>query len=128
MADRCRVVGAGLAGLLAYRHPTRLDTVQPIDTLVSFRIVSRGTNVEALVSTIRRCQHEMARTPLFPYVIEVVTDTRPVDLPGRNDDVVNLQVPADYRTSEGTLYKARALHYAVENSTLSARRVDRAPG
>ncbi len=110
--------GFGLAGLLVYRHATSLDTVQPIDTLVSFRIVSRGTNAEALVSTIVRCQDEMARTPLFPYVIEVVTDTRPVDLPDRNDDVVNLQVPADYQTSNGTLFKARALQYALENSTL----------
>jgi egghead protein (zeste-white 4 protein) len=110
----------GLAGLLVYRHATSLDTVPPIDTLVSFRIVSRGTNAEALVATILRCQDEMARNPLFPYVIEVVTDTRPVDLPpGRNHHVVKIQVPADYQTPNGTLYKARALQYALENSTLA---------
>src|SRR5947209_15641828 len=61
----------GLAGLFAFRHPKHSEHVQPISNLVSFRIVSRGDNVEALTSTIRRCQQEMARTPLFPYLIEV---------------------------------------------------------
>src|SRR5258706_7376887 len=30
----------GLAGLLAYRHPKKLDHIKPIDKLVSLRIVS----------------------------------------------------------------------------------------
>jgi beta-1,4-mannosyltransferase len=43
-----------------------MDWVQPIDKLVAFRIVSRGTNIGALLATIRRCQSEMAKTPLSP--------------------------------------------------------------
>jgi egghead protein (zeste-white 4 protein) len=110
----------GLAGLLSYRHATHLDEVEPIDTLVSFRIVSRGTNVEALVSTIRRCQKEMARSPLFPYVIEVVTDSNPSAAFPTDNDIVYLQVPSDYSTPNGSLFKARGLQYAVEHSSLPA--------
>ena len=108
----------GLAGLLSYSHPKELDVVQPIDKLVSLRIVSRGTNVEALTDTIRRCQKEMARTPLFPYVIEVVTDTKSIDLLPPNKSIRYIVVPTDYQTPKKSLYKARALQYAVENSTL----------
>ena len=108
----------GLAGMLAFRHPRHLTQVKPISALVSFRIVSRGDNVEALTSTIRRCQQEMASTPLFRYVIEVVTDHRASRLPEPNDDLVYIDVPADYATQNGSLYKARALQYALEHSSL----------
>jgi beta-1,4-mannosyltransferase len=101
-----------------YKHPAHLDHVRPTQKLVSLRIVSRGTNVEALTSTIRRCQKEMARLPLFPYVIEVVTDTLDIHLPNPNDDLLYITVPKEYRTKKGSLYKARALQYALENSLL----------
>ena len=108
----------GLMGMLTFRHSDTLDPPRPMRTLVSFRIVSRGTNVEALISTIRRCQREMARTPLFPYVIEVVTDTDMVDILPPNEDISYITVPQNYRTPRGSLYKARALHYALEASEL----------
>ncbi len=108
----------GLAGMLTFRHPNNLDTVKPINRLVSWRIVSRGTNIEALTSTIRRCQAEMAKTPLFPYIIEVVTDTENVKLPEPNVDLRYIVVPLNYQTPYNSLYKARALHYASLHSTL----------
>ena len=123
----------GLAGLLTFRHPKHLDTVRPLHKplhawgveigwpdrpRVAWRIVSRGTNVEALSDTIRRCQVEMAKTPLFPYVIEVVTDTSNVALPPPNDDLHYIVVPQDYCTPNKSLYKARALQYALEHSPL----------
>jgi len=108
----------GLIGLLAYRHSEDLDDVKAIQNLVSFRIVSRGTNVEALTETIRRCQKEMARTPLFPYIIEVVTDSQNINLPPPNQDLSYITVPKKYATANESLYKARALHYAVEHSKL----------
>src|SRR5215216_1307364 len=110
--------GLSLVGMLLFRHPKHLDTVEPIDKLVSWRIVSRGTNVEVLTDTIRRCQVEMAKTPLFPYIIEVVTDTSRVNLPEPNDDLRYITVPKDYRTPNKALYKARALHYAAEHCPL----------
>lgn len=108
----------GLAGMLAFQHPKHLDIVEPISKLVSWRIVSRGTNVEALTDTIRRCQIEMAKTPLFPYVIEVVTDTANISLPEPNEDLRYIVVPQDYSTPNRSLYKARALQYALEHSPL----------
>jgi beta-1,4-mannosyltransferase len=110
--------GLGLAGMLKFRHPKQFKEVKPIDKLVAWRIVSRGTNTAALTATIRRCQAEMSKTPLFPYVIEVVTDARDVDLPPPNQDLRYLAVPSEYRTPNGSLYKARALQYAVEHSPL----------
>ncbi len=110
--------GLGLAGLLSYKHPCSLDEVRPMKHKVALRIVSRGTNVEALTDTIRRCQKEMAKTPLFPHVIEVVTDTNNVQLPPPNGDIQYIVVPRTYQTANRTMYKARALQYAVEHSTL----------
>lgn len=112
----------GLAGMLFFRHPTDLDGVVRIPQLVSWRIVSRGTNIDALRSTIERCQKEMSRTPLFDYVIEVVVEsgTNFLLLPD-SADVVYLVIPDDYATPNGSLYKARALQYALENSKLPAK-------
>jgi egghead protein (zeste-white 4 protein) len=112
--------GLGLIGMLAYKAPPESNKhQQPIPNLVSWRIVSRGTNMEALRSTIHRCRAEMAATPLFPYVIEVVTDTK-CDLGEISSDLRHIVVPMKYQTSKGSLYKARALQYAVENSPLAA--------
>ena len=118
LAGSAALGAAGLVGMLMYRHSRTLDAAVPIPQMVSWRIVSRGTNLAALTATIRRCQNEMAKTPLFPYVIEVVTDsiTPVLDVP--SDDIVHITVPRDYQTPNGTLYKARALHYALENSLL----------
>jgi egghead protein (zeste-white 4 protein) len=58
----------------------------------------------------------MARAPLFPYRIEVVTDL-PIELP-RGGDLRHIVVPPEYRTPHRSLYKARALQYALERSSL----------
>jgi len=108
---------AGLAGMLIFRKPEGLNQVRPVPQLVSWRIVSRGMNIRMVTETIRRCQAEMAQTPLFPYIIEVITDT-PTELAIKDDDVRHLVVPAGYETSNGSLFKARGLQYALENSPL----------
>lgn len=106
-----------LAGFLMYRR-RRYDPqdMQPITTEVSFRIVSRGQNAEALASTVTNIREEMARLPLFPYRIEVVTDLD-VTLP-HGPDLRHFVVPANYETPQGSLYKARALEYALWHSDL----------
>ena len=108
----------GLLGLLSFKHPKHLDTVEPIKNIVSWRIVSRGTNEEALNRTIERCQEEMRKTPLFPYIIEVVTDTNSFPPLKTDIDVRSIVVPKDYQTPNKSLYKARALHFAAQNSPL----------
>jgi beta-1,4-mannosyltransferase len=106
------------AGLLTYRHPRAPHNSQPIPQLVCWRIVSRGINKEALTATILRCRAECQATPLFRYVIEVITDTSHDDLPLPAADLHYIQVPLNYRPPNGTTAKARALHYALQVSPL----------
>jgi egghead protein (zeste-white 4 protein) len=107
-----------VAGLLLYRKPSyaRRRQIDPIATLVAFRVVARGENSHTLRSTIAAIRRELARAPLFPYVIEVVTDLD-VDL-GGGDDLLHLVVPPGYRTGRGARWKARALQYALERSPI----------
>ncbi len=112
----------GLLGELTFRQPSTLDQEHPINKLVSWRIVSRGNkeSVEILTSTIRRIQAEMAQTPLFPYIIELVTDAADFTfmLPEPNHDVRFIHVPKDYVTPNNSRFKARGLHYALLHSPL----------
>lgn len=108
---------AFLTGALCFRYATKLDRVQKIDHNVAFRIVSRGINVDCLLATIRKCQKEMRHTPMFPYLIEVVTDGDQFKAPP-DGDVVHLKVPDHYQTPNRSKFKARALHYACEFSLL----------
>lgn len=104
----------GLFGILLYRHNDKLDDVPSMTNFVVWRIVSRGTNRDALAATVTRIQHEMTKTPLFPYVIETVTDIH-ADLKP-SDDLLCLTVPTPYHTPNYSKFKARALHYALEYS------------
>jgi beta-1,4-mannosyltransferase len=107
-----------LTGLLLWRAPRA--PVELIPNLVCWRIVSRGLNKEALRETITACRLEMDRTPLFPYVIEVILDhdTALAALPRESADLRYICVPGNYSTPNGTLNKARALNYAIEASPL----------
>jgi egghead protein (zeste-white 4 protein) len=69
----------------------------------------------------------MRKTPLFPYIIEVVTDNdnnvisfnpELLRLLRSNADVRHLHVPDDYVLPNRSKYKARALHWALLNSPL----------
>jgi beta-1,4-mannosyltransferase len=111
----------GLCGTLSYRHPTALDAVQPINRTICWRIVTAGKNINVVLKTIRRCQTEMAKTPLAPYIIEVVMDygDNILLLPQHDKDVRIITVPKDYRTPNNSRFKARALHYALLHSSIS---------
>lgn len=107
-----------LVGSLWYNFSYDLNAVQPAQHCrVVFRIVSRGINQECLTATIRSCQEEMFKNAYFPYLIEVVTDADVFEAPD-DDDVVHTRVPPTYITENGTLFKARALHYACEYSPI----------
>lgn len=107
----------GFAGLLLFEQRPVPDTsMHRIETLVSFRIVSRGQNVDALVGTVANVREVMRRAPLFPYRIEVVTDL-PVKL-DKGPDLMQLLVPTNYETPRRSKFKARALQFALEASNL----------
>lgn len=104
-----------LIGNFMYHDDPKLDDAEFVNYPVAWRIVSRGTNEEVLISTIRRIQKEMAATPLFPYLIEVVTDADVFQAPD-DVDILHVRVPPDFTTEKGTKFKARALHYASQYS------------
>jgi egghead protein (zeste-white 4 protein) len=106
----------GLVGYMRYRQPAGSGVYVPLANTVCFRIVSRGQNADALRGTIASVRREMRRAPVFPYLIEAVTDVD-VDLES-GDDLVHLLVPTDYETPNRSLFKARALQYALEASAL----------
>jgi egghead protein (zeste-white 4 protein) len=106
----------GAACWLAPRRKAGRRGNTVIDDLVSFRIVSRGRNADAVAETVEAVRRVWLQRPVFRYRIEVVTD-EPVALPD-GDDVVAIVVPADFTTPAGTRYKARALQYALEASDL----------
>ncbi len=106
----------GIIGFLTYRKPKR-RLQGPIENLVVWRFVSRGENDRVLKASIQSVHDEMAKLPMFPYLVEVVTDTADIDL-GDHPNLRHVVVPADYETPQGSLYKARALHYAVEHSSV----------
>jgi beta-1,4-mannosyltransferase len=106
----------GLAGLLSFSKPK--GPVEPIDALVCWRFVSRGENAAVLAESIASVHREMAALPLFPHVIEVVTDVPVTELTGTHARLVHIVVPPEYETSRGARYKARALQYALEQSAI----------
>eukprot|EP00178_Gracilaria_changii_P023549 TRINITY_DN71249_c0_g1_i1.p1 TRINITY_DN71249_c0_g1~~TRINITY_DN71249_c0_g1_i1.p1 ORF type:complete len:605 (-),score=87.25 TRINITY_DN71249_c0_g1_i1:195-1838(-) len=108
---------ASVIGNFWFRYNTRLDDIPPTSHNVVFRIVSRGINNDVLMETIRRCQYEMSRNPMFPYLIELVTDAGVFEAPPE-PDVIHLKVPLDYETPNKTKFKARALNYACECSVV----------
>ena len=110
-----------LTGLYLWRAPAAPP--RRIENFVCWRIVSKGLNTEALTATIEACRQEMRRTPLFPYVIEVLVDrnTAAEGLPPEGGDMHYIRVPHDYATPSGTAAKARALHYALQTSPLGHR-------
>jgi beta-1,4-mannosyltransferase len=106
----------GIVGLVSFRKP-KTKVGEPIDKLVVWRYVSRGENDKVLRGSIQSVFDAMEKLPLFPYIVEVVTDSAEIDL-GEHPNLRHLAVPWEYQTANGSLYKARALQYALEHSSV----------
>jgi len=108
----------GVIGMLTQRRrrPVLPATMQPIGTTVCFRVVTRGTNVRAVVATVQSIGEAMAALPLFPHRVEVVSDRHLPTLAAEAAEMI--VVPPTYVTRSGALFKARALQYALERSDL----------
>ena len=107
-----------LTGLYLWHAPRAAP--RHIRQVVSWRVVSKGENTEALTGTIEAIRREMKAMPLFRYVIEVLVDvnTEAVGLPPEEDELHYIRVPKIYETLNETRAKARALHYALQTSPL----------
>lgn len=115
----CATVPAVLVSMVAVALPRERNVTLapgPDDPEVAWRIVSRGRNAAALAVTVDAVRRAMAEVPLFRYRIEVVTDEA-VALPP-SPDLHCLVVPGEYRTPNDSKWKARALCYALDTSTI----------
>lgn len=83
-----------------------------------FRFVTRGNNLTLVAENVGEIFEVLSN--LFTdeeWVIEVVTDM-PLELHGWEDKLLKvIVVPPDYQAPNGAMYKARALQYALENSS-----------
>ncbi len=105
-------------GALTFRNGSKPTTDdRPITNPVCFRLVTRGTNVEAVLKSVHAVTTAMAQVPLFPFTVEVVTD-RILPLPVMHC-LTTILVPTDYQTPHATRFKARALHYALQVSPVT---------
>jgi egghead protein (zeste-white 4 protein) len=115
----CPVLAGVLSnvGMLMQRKDVSEPVGDPLLNVVSFRYMSRGTNPDCLRSSVESVRAVMEHLPLFPYVVEVCVETPQTNLPA---DTIEIVMPADYTTANGTLFKGRALHYAMNESNIAS--------
>jgi egghead protein (zeste-white 4 protein) len=113
----CPILAGALSnvGMLLQRKDIEEPVGDPLPNLVSFRFMSRGTNPAALRSSVQSVHAVMAQYPLFAYVVEVCVETAQENLPA---DTIEMLMPEGYETPNGTLFKGRALQYAMEVSQI----------
>ena len=81
-----------------------------------FRYITRGLNPTLIAENVEvACRLLSQSLPNDSWRVEVVTDN-PLGLDWRNGLVDEILVPDDYVTPNGTLFKARALQYALSFS------------
>ncbi|XP_071088733.1 beta-1,4-mannosyltransferase egh-like [Haliotis cracherodii] len=81
---------------------------------ICFRVVTRGTYPDLVKRNLRRNIELCSKAGLQNYTFEVVTDN-PIPITGLLN-VRELLVPMWYKTSRGSLFKARALQYSLEDN------------
>ncbi|KAF7393032.1 hypothetical protein HZH66_008865 [Vespula vulgaris] len=81
---------------------------------ICIRIVTRGDYPQLVKTNVNRNLNKCIEAGLENFQIEVVSD-KPIGLVSHRR-ITEIVVPANYRTSSGALFKARALQYCLENS------------
>lgn len=101
-----------------FRRPPWLVLGSSMSIKLYFRYVTRGNNLTLVAENVGEIFEVLSN--LFTdeeWAIEVVTDI-PLDLDDWEDNQVKVVVvPPDYQAPNGAKYKARALQYALENSS-----------
>ncbi|XP_071126267.1 beta-1,4-mannosyltransferase egh-like [Mytilus edulis] len=80
---------------------------------ICFRVVTRGTYPDLVKRNVGRNIEMCSLVGLDNYIFEVVTD-KSIDMQ-KSTRARELVVPSTYTTANGTLYKARALQYCLED-------------
>lgn len=108
-----------LYGILRYGTPKiPKQSIEVIQSKMIYRIVTRGFNHEAVWDTVKVLDKELHyffETTGNISEIEVVSDN-PLPLPDTLTRLKLILVPSEYKTTNDTRFKARALHFALTNS------------
>lgn len=104
--------------VLRIKHQSLETLIKNFEHKVYFRIVTRGKHPNLVRRNVEMADAVLRNTlPYNKYVLEVATDN-PIDLanscPGM---ATELLVPNSYAPPGGAKFKARALQFAIENST-----------
>ncbi|KAK6173717.1 hypothetical protein SNE40_017123 [Patella caerulea] len=106
----CNILG--IVCFNCYPSTPVLRTSLLFGPFVCFRVVTKGTYPELVKRNIQRNIESCMKLGLTNFVFEVVTDSA-IGV-SKSAQVRELVVPDKYRTKNGTLYKARALQYCLE--------------
>ncbi len=102
----------GLIGFNAFPPPVKLKGSPLLTPVICIRIVTRGDFPQLVRTNVAKNMTKCSEAGMENFLIEVVSD-KPIGLPlaSRLREVV---VPPSYKTRQGTLFKARALQYCLE--------------
>ncbi|XP_005095315.1 beta-1,4-mannosyltransferase egh [Aplysia californica] len=102
----------GVVLLNVFTTKPKLKSCPSLSPFLCFRVVTRGLYPDLVNENVRHNIKICNNIGLQKYVFEVVTDI-PINLEkqAQSREVV---VPTEYKTSSGSLFKARALQYALE--------------
>lgn len=102
----------GVVFLNVFTPRPKLHRSPLLGPFLCFRVVTRGLFPDLVNENVKHNLKMCNKVGLQNYIIEVVTDV-PINLDEdrRAREVV---VPEDYKTKNGSLFKARALQYALE--------------
>ena len=84
-----------------------------LSPFLSIRVVTRGDYPDLVRHNVQRNMTTCLDLGMDKFIIEVITD-KPLNLP-KNGRIREIIVPTTYRTKSGSLYKSRALQYALED-------------
>lgn len=101
-----------LYGTLFYNKSQKIQFCLP-EKRLCFRFVTRGDFPILVKENVEELESLLGKFKLTNYIIEVVCN-KSIGLVGR-EQVRELVVPVDYTTPNGTKFKARNLHYAMED-------------
>ncbi|KAK3597169.1 hypothetical protein CHS0354_003663 [Potamilus streckersoni] len=92
--------------------PSRLKVPKSKISFLCFRVVTRGLFPYLITKNVQRNIETCYKVGLSNFKIEVVTDNQ-INLP-KSTLIREIVVPRNYCTPNGSLFKARALHYCLE--------------
>ena len=109
----CVFHAIGLIRYNVFPEKSQLRDSPLLAPFLSIRVVTRGDYPDLVRRNVQRNMNTCLDLDMDKFIIEVVTD-KPLNLP-KNARIREIIVPATYRTKSGSLYKSRALQYALED-------------